>query len=231
MIRPLVAIPVALAAGLAIVRCATTLAPLASATPAEYCATLTNYVVACGLTDPCSLASVQECETAASGYTPAARGALTTCLNGITCGGMGAEAGAYCAEYWLAFVSPTDAQARLAEDYCKVCPPASPQTTANCVSGFYATIDDAGAEDGGAVVIPGVGFPLLPRSDTVATSADTQCVPKGPDAGARACAGFGPCALQTIEALIPAPVSACAIDASAGADAAVADADAADDAD
>jgi hypothetical protein len=214
MIRPLVAASIALLATLAVVRCATNPAALPSATPGEYCAAVTSYAVACHLTDPCSTATIADCPALAAGYTPAARGALTTCLDGITCGNAGSEAGAYCAEYWLAFVTPSDAQAKLAADYCRACPsPPAPTTGVTCASAFYATIDDAGAEDGGAVIIPGVGFPLLPRSDTVATTADTNCVPKVADAGAAACLAFVACALQTLSALTPPLPSACPLDA------------------
>jgi hypothetical protein len=210
MTRPLVVASVVLFVSLCILRC--TGAPLypVTATVAEYCAALYNYVHVCGITDPCAVAtSGKDCAVLATGYSEAGIDAITTCLDAISCGEGGAVAQASCAEYWIALINPSDAQAKLAKDYCTACPAAG-QTTANCEPAFYATIDDAGDEGGGTLVIPGTGFPLLPRTDNVVLSADTACVPKlVVDGGAPGCQTFAACALQIIQAKTPPPPAAC----------------------
>jgi hypothetical protein len=213
MTRLLVVASVVLFVSLCVLRC--TGAPLypINATIAEYCTALSSYVRVCKVTDPCAVAtSGKDCETLAAGYSEAGIDAITTCLDAISCGDGGAIAQAACAEYWIALINPSDAQAKLATDYCTACPPAG-QTAAECEPAFYATIDDAGDEAGTLVVIPGTGFPLLPRTDSVVLSADTACVPKLIiEGGAPGCETFGACALQIIQAKTPAPPAACASD-------------------
>jgi hypothetical protein len=211
MTRPLVVASVVLFVSLCILRC--TGAPLypINATIAEYCTALSSYVRVCKVTDPCAVAtSGKDCEVLAAGYSEAGIDAITTCLDAISCGDGGAIAQAACAEYWIALINPSDAQAKLAKDYCTACPP-SGQTTAECEPAFYATIDDAGDDAG--FVIPGAGFPLLPRPDNVVLSADTACVPKlVVEGGAPGCQTFAACALHIIQAKTPAPPAACASD-------------------
>ena len=215
MTRALIAASVVLAVSLSIVRCTRTPRALGSATVSEYCAALASYTNGCNVTDPCTVSTVKHCPALAATYSAAALGALTTCLDGVSCGDAGASAEAVCAQYWLAALTPTDAQAKLAQDYCATCP-ATAQTAAECASAFYATVDD-----GGSVIVPGAGYPLLPTNDTLVASATAQCVPALVDAGDAGCAAFSACELQAVAAATPTP-SACTSDASAG-DAAAAD--------
>jgi hypothetical protein len=220
MIRPLVAASVVLLVIAGILECTGNPSYPVTVSVAQYCGTLVSYVSACGVTDPCTVAlSGKECATFASGYSDAAIGALATCLDGITCDETpGSLAQANCTEYWLATLTPTDAQAKLAKDYCAVCA-STGQTLAECESAFYATIDDAG-EEAGVLVIPGAAFPLIARTDSVAARADTACVPDAAvDGGAPGCQTFAACALQIIQANIPTPPPTCLVDASVALDA------------
>jgi hypothetical protein len=213
MKRALIAASVVLAVSLSIARCTSTPSALGSATVAEYCAALANYTNGCNIDDPCTVATVKHCPAIAATYSSAALGALTTCLDGVSCGDAGAAAEAVCAQYWLAALTPSDAQAKLAQDYCATCP-ATAQTAAECASAFYAAVDD-----GGSVIVPGAGYLLLPSSDTLVASATTLCVPALVDAGDAGCATFSACELQAVAIATPAP-PACTSDASAEDDAA-----------
>jgi hypothetical protein len=213
MLRGLGLVAVLIGAGVAAVQCTSTLPPNAgTATVGEYCGQLAEYVSACPEVDPCSAATSADCKAIAAGYTAAGLGALRLCVAGSACGEAGATAAQACDEYWFAEIPETDAQAVLATDFCKVCTPASTTTAATtaartaCAAAFYATVEDGG------IVIPGAGFVVLPRADSVTTAANTTCVPRdgGEDAG---CAGFAACALGVVQGATPAYPPSCAADA------------------
>jgi hypothetical protein len=213
MARGIVLLAVLLGAGVAAVQCTSSLpANAGTATVGEYCAQLAEYVSACPEVDPCSAATSADCKAIAAGYTAAGLGALRLCAAGIACGEAGATAAQACDEYWFAEIPETDAQAVLASDYCKACTPAATTTAATtaartaCAGAFYATVEDGG------LVIPGAGFVVLPRADSVAAAANATCVPRdgGEDAG---CAAFAACALGVVQGATPAYPPSCAADA------------------
>lgn len=208
MIRSVVATAAVLLAGVSIAECTSSPLTAGPGTASAYCAAVANYVIACNVTDPCALAASEQClATAASSYSPVALGAFTLCLDGTSCGDAGGAAWGACSAYWTAVAAPTDAQAKLAQDYCAACPTAA-EMTAQCVSTFYANVDDAGA-----VVATGAGYPLLPRTDKVVASAGSKCVPKIVDGGAPGCATFAACELEVLSGAIPALPAACTPDA------------------
>lgn len=140
----------------------------------DYCAALSSYATKCNITDPCTTASIQQCSTTASQYSAAALEAVASCVNGATCGDAGTGAVSACIQQKEAAITPTATQTKLAQDYCAACPGPN-RTPADCVAAFYGA--DAGL--GG-----GIGRGLLGLSDAIATSVDTQCIPRlGADGG------------------------------------------------
>jgi hypothetical protein len=193
-----------LLAGFGIAECTSTPSPIPAGSVPEYCAAAFAYAKACAIDDPCTTATNAQCAAVAAHYSAAALGILTSCTEGVACGEAGAATGAFCAEYWLAVMPPSDAQATLARDYCGACAAAA-QTAAACESDFYASVDDAGGLD----VVTGTGYPLLPWDDSITTAAGKSCLPKLPDGGSLGCATFTACAMSTIAASIPRPPPAC----------------------
>ena len=174
-----------------------------------YCNAISSYATRCNITNPCTTNAVQQCATTASSYSAAALAALADCITGIACTDAGVSAADGCSQTKLAGATPTATQAKLAADYCAACASAT-QTAAQCEAAFYAT---AGVSEGGTIVGEGPGAGLLPFSDAVATSVDSQCIPKLADAGILGCVGtFDVCAAQVVAASAPPATVSCTFD-------------------
>jgi hypothetical protein len=177
---------------------------------ADLCSALSGYVTRCNVTDACQLAESKDCATAASSYSAGTLAATSACINAIPCGDAGSSPNT-CFQTVVSNgtspVTPTAAQAKLAQDYCATCAASNGgQTVADCVATFYTTtIGDSGVAVGAG---PGSGLQTL--NDSVATSVDTKCVPALGDGGIVACAAtFRVCEGETYLAALPAPPAAC----------------------
>jgi hypothetical protein len=172
----------------------------------DFCSQASDYVTRCHVTDACTLAFVQECSTIAGNDSAATLAAQADCIHAATCSDAGA-AGSGLAGCLLqkpaSPPAPTAAQTKLAQDYCAVCPRAG-QTAAECVAGFYGNVNDAGATGVG-----GPGNAIFGLSDSVASSVDTQCIPKlGGDAGTFGCAlTFDACLFPIVVAAVKPPAA------------------------
>ena len=175
------------------------------ATASDYCATLSNYVTKCHITDPCITASVQQCSTAASAYSPAALTAVISCVGDAACGDAGLGSLPACIQQKQAAATPSAAQSKLAQDYCAICPRPN-QTATDCVARFYT---GAVANEAGTTVGPGNG--LFNLNDSVTGSIDSQCIPKiAADAGFFGCAfTFETCSLGVVLAAVGTAPAAC----------------------
>jgi hypothetical protein len=145
----------------------------------QYCSALASYASRCNITDPCTQASVQNCATYAGTYSSAWLGAVAQCAAEATCVDGGGTAATSCIQGLQASLAPSAAQEKLAEDYCALCATSAHQSTAQCTAGFYQQPGD------GSLGGPGAFY--LEYSDTIASSIDTQCVPKLADAGLFGC--------------------------------------------
>jgi hypothetical protein len=174
----------------------------------QYCSALSSYATKCNITDPCTQASIQNCESYAGTYSSAWLAAVTSCAAETTCVDGGGAAATSCVRGLQASLTPTAAQEKLAQDYCALCATTAKQTAAQCTQGFYQQPGDGG--------LGGPGAFYLDYSDTVATSIDTQCVPPLADAGLLGC-DFPLifCADGIVSKSYP-PLAACSFDAGQG---------------
>jgi hypothetical protein len=169
----------------------------------DFCSAIASYAKTCNLNDPCSKATVDECETLASNRSAQALAAYTGCVQSATCGDGGAGA-AECYLQKTATLTPTATQTTLAQDYCSACP--GNETLQACESNFYGA---AGVQLGG---------PILTVSDSIVTNIDFKCIPGlSADAGgpSGSCeAAFVLCVDQTILTAAPEP-AACTVSSAA----------------
>jgi hypothetical protein len=214
MQRNLLAIALVLGLTCAAIRCTSGPPTAGTATVSEYCGIADNYVVACEEAGPCATAEVSLCPARAATFSPQGLGVLALCSNGFMCGPGGTAGLDTCSQYWLGTVTASAAQTKLAQGYCAACLSAG-ETPAACASAFYISGEDAGEQ-----VTLGPGYALLPMSDELVTSVDSQCVPKASDAsdagdaGSAGCTNFLACELALLDAATPAMPASCAVDAS-----------------
>ena len=96
----------------------------------------------------------------------------------------------------------SDAQTKLANDYCAACAATDGQTTSACVTTFWGLDQDAGV--GG-----GPGAIAFPSSDAVVARIEATCLGLTADAGASVCSAFGACAFRVVTEAAPATPTAC----------------------
>jgi hypothetical protein len=148
-------------------------------TASQYCSALSSYASKCNIDDPCTAATLQNCNAFAGVYSSAWLAAVTSCASQLSCADGGGAAANACLAAVESHPSPSASQEKLAEDYCAVCASSEMQTTAQCAQSFYAPTGDGS--------IGGLGNFFLDYNDTIVTSIDTQCVPGLGDAGVFGC--------------------------------------------
>jgi hypothetical protein len=194
------------ATGVIAIACGSTTSGGGGATASSYCDTISSYTQRCGINDPCTNATVQNCEAIASNLSQGYLSAVQSCAQNLACGDAGDPGVQQCLTSSELATGPTPAQTKLATDYCASCVPAANE--ASCVSGFYAQTGEGG--------IGGPGAQLLIYGDTIITSIDTQCGPGFTDAGIFGCEGpFFFCAEAVAVKAYPTP-TACTTQGDAG---------------
>jgi hypothetical protein len=193
-------------AGVIAIACGSTTSGGGGATAASYCNTLSSYAQRCGISDPCTNATIQNCEAIASNLSQGYISAVESCAQNLACGDAGAPSVQECLTSSELATGPTAAQTKLANDYCASCVPAAKESS--CVQGFYAQTGEGG--------LGGPGAQLLIYGDTLITSIDTQCGPGFLDAGILGCEGpFFFCADDIVLKAYPTP-NACTTPGDAG---------------
>jgi hypothetical protein len=163
----------------------------------NYCSALASYAKQCKLNDACTQAHIQSCTTSAATFSDAYLTAVAQCASENACGDAGGSvAASSCIATKTASITPTAAQTKLGNDYCRACP-ASGQSSAQCSATFFAPATGA--------TPAGIGVLLLEFSDALVEQIDSTCI--GIDATLGCEAGFFVCELGVIGQSAPTPAA------------------------
>lgn len=142
-----------------------------------------------GAATSCSTALTADASKVAGLLSPSLLDGATSCMDKTACGTEPVT----CLGTALGSATRTEAQTKLATDYCESC---STVGGDKCTTAFFGTAD-----------VPGLGFLLLPFGDAPLTAVDSACT-KNP-LGKTACqAAFSACLSATVTKFLATSVSA-----------------------